>query len=121
MKVKIDTKEKYHVITIQEPGLSAIMTEAIQNGLLTYLQNPTKNVILVIKDIQFIEDAAARTLINVQQQFYEMNASFVICDIQPEVLRALEESNHLELMNIVPTESEAGDIVYMEEIERELE
>jgi anti-anti-sigma factor len=121
MKVKIDTKEKYHVITIQEPGLSAIMTEAIQNGLLTYLQNPTKNVILVIKDIQFIEDAAARTLINVQQQFYEMNASFVICDIQPEVLRALEESGHLELMNIVPTESEAGDIVYMEEIERELE
>jgi hypothetical protein len=36
------------------------------------------------------------------------------------VERFLDSSNLLELMNVTPTESEAGDIVQMEEIEREL-
>ncbi len=30
MKVKIDTKEKFHVITIEEPDLPANMTEKLR-------------------------------------------------------------------------------------------
>jgi hypothetical protein len=32
----------------------------------------------------------------------------------------LEEASLLEMMNVTPTESEAMDIIHMEEIEREL-
>ena len=120
MQVKIDTKEKFHVITINEPELPAIMTEELQNSLLTYLQNPTKNVVLNLKDINMISDAAAEALINIQQSYYEQDASFVICEIQPVMEEMLDSKGFLEIMNVVPTESEAGDIVQMEEIEREL-
>ena len=54
-----------------------------------------------------------------QQKFYENNASFVICELQKPVEKFLEEKELLDLMNITPTESEAWDIVQMEEIERE--
>ena len=43
----------------------------------------------------------------------------VICNIKPEVETYLDEKELLELMNVTPTESEAWDIVQMEEIERE--
>jgi anti-anti-sigma regulatory factor len=59
-------------------------------------------------------------LVNVQQKFYEQNASFVICELQPAVEDFLDKEDLLELMNITPTESEALDIIQMEEIEREL-
>jgi len=120
MQVKIDTKENFHVFYIQESNLTANMTEELQFRLLTYLQNPVKNIVLNCKDIIFIDDAAAETLISLQQKFYEQHASFVICGLQPKVEEALDKTGLLEIMNVVPTESEAGDIVLMEEIEREL-
>ena len=67
-----------------------------------------------------MDDAAAETLVKLQQSFYEQNASFVVCSLQPAVEESLDKTGLLELMNITPTETEAWDIIQMEEIEREL-
>ena len=120
MEVKINTKEKFHAITVSGPSISATMTEELSTRLLPYLQNDVKNVVLILKDIETMDDAAAIALVNIQQKFYENNASFVICELQKPVERFLEEKELFDLMNITPTESEAWDIVQMEEIEREL-
>ena len=127
MQVKIDTKEKFHAITVAAPILSAVMTEELGNTLLPYLQNDgkdpgahVKNVVLILKDIQKIDMEAAGKLVELQQKFYENSASFVICELQQEVEDFLDKNELLELMNVTPTESEAWDIVQMEEIEREL-
>jgi anti-anti-sigma factor len=120
MQVKIDTKEIFHIIRLKTPELSAIMTEDLRSQLLTIPETEIKNVVLNMEDIKSMEDAAAESLANIQQNFYEQNASFVICGLQPEVEQMLDSSGLLEVMNTTPTESEAYDIVQMEEIEREL-
>ena len=120
MNVKSDTKEKFHVITIGETSIAANMTAELEQCLQLYLKNNVKNVILNCKDIQTMDDAAAETLVKIQQAFYEQNASFVVCELRPELEKYLDQSGLLELMNTVPTESEAWDIIQMEEIEREL-
>jgi anti-anti-sigma factor len=118
--VKIDTKEKFHVITLSEPHLSATMTEELSDRLLSYLQSGIKNIVLNLGQLQSLDNISAETLVKVQQKFYENNASFVICELQREVEEFLDRQQLLEIMNTTPTESEAGDIVQMEEIEREL-
>jgi anti-anti-sigma factor len=120
MEVKIDTKEKFHAITLPGGSLSATMTEELEACLLPYLQNDVKNIVLILKDIQNLDIAAAEKLLTIQQTFYENNASFVICEAQKPVEDFLEKHELLELMNVTPTESEAWDIVQMEEVEREL-
>jgi len=120
MKFKIDTREKFHAITILETTLAANMTEELDKTLLSQLQNDVKNVVLVLKDIQSLDIAAAEHLVATQQTFYENNASFVICEINKAIEKKLDDDGLLELMNTTPTESEAFDIVQMEEIEREL-
>lgn len=120
MKVKIDTREKFHAITIVEDVLAANMTEELEKTLLPVLQNDVKNVVLILKDIQTVEDPAAECLVRIQQTFYESGCSFVICELTPQVEKALEDNGLLEMMNVTPTESEAWDIVQMEEVEREL-
>ena len=119
MKVKIDTKEKFHVITIEEPALPANMTENIKETLLPFLNKSTKNIIINFSNVQKIDESAANALVAIQQTFYDGNSSMVICNIQPEIETYLDEKELLELMNITPTESEGWDIVQMEEIERE--
>ena len=120
MQVKIDTKEKFHVITIKEPKLAANMTAELDECLVPFLQNEVKNVVFNLEDIQTIDDAAAEWLVKIQQMFYEQNASFVVCGLQPASEDLLDKKWLLEVMNVTPTESEAWDIVQMEEIEREM-
>ncbi len=117
---KIDTREKFHAITMNGPVFAANMTADVENCLLPLLEKQVKNVVLSMKDIISVDVAAAETLVKLQQSFYEQNASFVVCELQPHVEQQLDDANLLELMNITPTESEAWDIVQMEEIEREL-
>jgi anti-anti-sigma factor len=120
MQVKIDTREKFHAITILEPVLAANMTEDLQKCLLPILETDVKNVVLILKDIPELEDAAATSLVKIQQAFYDNSASFVICELTPAVEQYLEDKGFLEIMNVTPTESEARDIVQLEEVEREL-
>jgi anti-anti-sigma factor len=120
MKVKTDTKEKFHVITVQEPAMSADMAAKLSDLLLVYLQNDVKNVILNLKELQSLDEIAAEKLVKLQQNFYEKNSSFVVCEIQKPVEDFLDNVNLLEIMSTTPTQSEAMDIVQMEEIERDL-
>jgi anti-anti-sigma factor len=120
MNVKIDTREKFHAITINEPTLAANMTAELDTCLDKAQQNGVKNIVLILKDIKSMDNAAAEYLAKTQQNFYERNASFVVCELSPELEKLLDESGLLELMNAAPTLGEAADIVQMEEIEREL-
>ena len=127
MNVKSDTKEKFHVVTLSEPVLSASMTGEMEKYLLSYLQNDAqkagtkvKNLVLRMNEVGSVEPVAAEKLVEIQQQFYESGASFVICELQQAVEDFLDQQELLELMNVTPTESEAWDIVQMEEMEREM-
>ena len=120
MQVKTDTKEKFHVIRVGEPSLPADMAAELSDLLAPYLQNDVKNIILNLKELKYVDEAAGEMLVKTQQKFYENNASFVICEMQKPVEEFLDSVNLLEMINSTPSESEASDIVQMEEIEREL-
>jgi anti-anti-sigma factor len=120
MNVKIDTKERFTVITPQEAHLSVNMTEEFNQLLLAYLQKDIPHVILKMDAVQNVDEPMAENIATIQQQFYENNCSFVICGLQKDVVQLLEQKEMLEFMNVTPSESEAWDILQMEEIEREL-
>lgn len=121
MKVKIDTREKFHVITILDSSLPANMTEEMEKLRSRLPDNNVKNIIINMKDIENLDKAAAEQLLAAQQSAYERRTSFVICALQPGPKQFLDKEELLDLLNHTPTESEAMDIVQMEEIERDLE
>ncbi len=119
MNVKTDTKEKFIVITPQVAIISANMTADIEK-LTEFATKEIPHLIIKLNEVEEIAPEAANKLANVQQQFYENDCSFVICEMKPAVEAMFEQEELMEVMNITPTESEAWDIVQMEEIEREL-
>jgi anti-anti-sigma regulatory factor len=69
--------------------------------------------------VQSVDEEMGENIAQLQSKFYENDCSFVICALQKDVVQLLESKELLELMNITPTESEAWDILQMEEIERD--
>ncbi len=118
--IKIDTKEKFTVITPQQDNLYANMAADLSKTCTAYLTEPIPHIILNLTNITKIDEENGEVLAILQQKFYEKNCSFVICNLTKEVEQLLDENELLEVMNVTPTESEAWDIVQMEEIEREL-
>jgi anti-anti-sigma factor len=120
MNFKVDTKEKFTTITVNETNIYVNVAEKLTELCVAYLSKDVKNIILNLQSVTDIDEEAANSIVKLQQNFYEANASFVICNIENTVEAAFEKLELLEFMNITPTESEAWDIVQMEEIEREL-
>jgi len=116
---KIDTKEKMHVLTPEVPVLAANMTADFKKLTTSFLKQPVKNLVINFSKITSIDNAFGMELANIQQNFYNENVSMVFCNFSKEVENSLREMGLLEKMNHTPTESEAWDIVQMEEIERE--
>jgi len=120
MQVKIDTKEKFTVVLPLEPHIYDNMAAELAATCNKYLRNEIKNVILNLQSVTAIDEGAAQSIAQLQNDFYEQNASFVICELKPSMEEAFEKLELMEYLNITPSESEAWDIVQMEEIEREL-
>jgi anti-anti-sigma regulatory factor len=120
MQFKTDTKERFHVITVQEPELPADMTAKMEQCFLPWLEQDVKNLAVSLASVDRIDKEAGQTLLKLQQTFSRNKASFVLFGLKPAVLTSLEKLGLLEQLNVTPTESEAWDIVQMEEIEREL-
>jgi anti-anti-sigma regulatory factor len=120
MNIKSDTKEKFTVITLDEPVFAANMSAEFSQLLETVRQSDPGNAVLNMQSVQSLEAGIPEQLAQWQQSFYEQERSMVICCLQPGVEKQLDELEILELLNCTPTESEAWDIVQMEEIEREM-
>jgi anti-anti-sigma factor len=119
MNIKIDTKEIFSVITPNELNITANMAAEFEQ-LARFMTTNTPHLVVDMKHVLTIDKHAANALAKVQQQFYENEKSFVVCSLTKSVETIFEELELLDVMNITPTESEAWDIVQMEEIEREL-
>ena len=120
MELKIDTKEKYQLLTPAGTNITANIAAEIVAICNNCLESPLKNMVLNLENVKEIDPAACQTLTDLQQAFYDKSASFVICCLSQKLENAFDELGFLEVLNLTPTVSEASDIVMMEEIEREL-
>jgi anti-anti-sigma regulatory factor len=119
MNFKIDTKEKFYVIEPEVTQLTANMAEQLCDKVQSLSQNEPFNVIVKLNNIATIDENAAQQLAECRIAVHNSNHSFVACQLQKPVLEQIVAWELDEAINITPTESEAWDIVQMDEIERE--
>jgi anti-anti-sigma regulatory factor len=113
MQYKTEPKEKFTVIKLTDTNLSSNLVPELTVLTNSILEKDPKNLVLDLS-------AVTEQLAEAQQKFYDNNASFVICCLSTSLQDSLDATDFAEMMNTTPTESEAWDIVQMEEIEREL-
>ncbi len=121
MNFKIDTKEKFYVIEPDVDQITANMAELLCDKVQSLSQNEPYNVILKLNNVIIMDENGAQKLAECRIAVYNNNHSFVVCELQKPVLEQIIAWELDEAINITPTESEAWDIVQMDEIEREFD
>ena len=120
IKVKIDTKEIFHVISIEEMNLTANMAEELMKLVAKKQEEENKSLVFNLEGVFSMDDKIADSFKSLHETCYANHLSMVVCGLSPEVKNRFKEHDLSDSINITPTESEAWDIVQMEEIEREL-
>jgi anti-anti-sigma regulatory factor len=121
MNIKIDTKEIFYVISLLDSEMTANMSAPLLELITKQQEEEVKSLILQLGKVTAMDEGFASTLIALKESLYKKNKSFVICNLSENIKQNLVEWRILENLNYTPTESEAWDIVQMEEIERELD
>ena len=121
MNIKIDTKEIFYVISLLDSEMTANMSATLLDLITKQQEEEVKSLILQLGKVTAMNEGFASTLIAVKEALNKKNKSFVICNLSENIKQNLIEWGILDNINFVPTESEAWDIVQMEEIERELD
>ena len=120
MHYKIDTKEKFAVLSLLDPSLSSNLVPELNELIKNLSLTSPKNLVLNLGAVKDWDLSIMALLAQHQEVFYDNNTSFVLCSLSDDLQNALDATEFGEVMNLTPTESEAWDIVQMEEIEREL-
>ena len=120
MHYKIDTKEKFAVLSLLDPSLSSNLVPELNELIKNLGLTSPKNLVLNLGAVKDWDLSIMALLAQHQEDFYDNNTSFVLCSLSDDLQNALDLTEFGEVMNLTPTESEAWDIVQMEEIEREL-
>ena len=120
MNYKIDTKEKFTVLSLLDSSLSSNLVPELNELIQKLGRNSPKNLVVNLSAVKHWELSIMELFAQHQEVFYDNNTSFVLCCLSDDLQNALDLTDFGEVMNLTPTETEAWDIVQMEEIEREL-
>ena len=115
-----DQKEKLVYITSNVEKLDAIYAPELKSELVLQNRSTQRNIIVDLSATKYIDSSGLSALLVGQRLCRDANGTFVVCGLQETVKKLISISQLDSVFKITPTLNEAIDLVYMEEVEREI-
>ena len=113
-------KEKLVFITSNVEKLDAIYAPELKSELVLQNRSEQRNIIVDLSATKYIDSSGLSALLVGQRLCRDANGTFVVCGLQETVKKLISISQLDSVFKITPTLNEAVDLVYMEEVEREI-
>jgi anti-sigma B factor antagonist len=120
MNFVVEQKEKLVCIASQIEKLDAIFAPELKSELVLQNHGGQRNQIVDLSKTKYIDSSGLSALLVGQRLCRDSNGTFVICGLQDTVRKLITISQLDSVFKITPTLNEAIDLVYMEELEREI-
>lgn len=121
MKFELDKHEKYALIKpLDIEELNSTTAPKLKSEILLIHTEGIYNIILDLSLIRSADESGASALLSANRLCRNYEGTFVLVAVHSEIQQLLNLSTTENYINIVPTVTEAIDLVFMEEIERDL-
>jgi anti-sigma B factor antagonist len=121
MKFELDKHEKYAIVKpLDVEELNSETAPKLKSELLLIHTEDIYNIILDLSNVHTIDESGATALLSANRLCRNYQGTFVLTGVHTEIQKLLGLSSTENYFNIVPTITEAIDLVFMEEIERDL-
>lgn len=120
MKFAVDKHEKYILIKLNESKLNSLVTPQLKSELILINTEGQRNIILDLSQIKFADSSGLSALLVGHRLCKNAEGSFILTGLNEAVSRLITISQLENVLSIVPSTEEAIDLIFMEEIEKEL-
>jgi anti-sigma B factor antagonist len=120
MKFEVIHKDKVAVIATKVEKLDAIHAPELKSEIVMLNKDGAKNIIIDLNETRYIDSSGLSALLVGNRLCRDANGSFVLCGLQDNVKKLISISQLESVLKITPTQNEAVDLVYMEEVERDI-
>ncbi len=120
MKFTVDKHEKYILLKLNETKLNSLITPQLKSELILINTEGQRNIIFDLSQVKFADSSGLSSLLVGHRLCKNSNGSFILTGLNEPVARLITISQLDNVLSIVPTPEEAIDLVFGEEIEKEL-
>ena len=120
MKFTVDKHEKYVLIKLNESKLNSLISPQLKSELILYNSEGQRNIILDLSNVKYSDSSGLSSLLVGHRICKNADGTFILTRINENIARLIAISQLENILNIVETVDEAIDLIFMEEIEKEL-
>jgi len=120
MKFTVDKHEKYVLLKLNESKLNSLVTPQLKSELILINTEGQRNIIMDLSQIKFADSSGLSSLLVGHRLCKNAAGVFILSGLNDAVARLITISQLDSVLSIVPTTEEAIDLVFMEEVEKQL-
>ncbi len=120
MKFTVDKHEKYVLIKLNESKLNSLISPQLKSELILTNTEGQRNIILDLSAVKYADSSGLSSLLVGHRLCKNADGSFILSGCNEAVNRLLAISQLETVLTIVKTNDEGIDLIFMEEIEKDL-
>ena len=121
MRFELDKHEKYALIKpLDITDLNSESAPKLKSEILLIHTEEIYNIVLDLSNVRSADESGISALLSANRLCRNYEGTFVLASVHSEIQELLTLSTTANYINIVPTVTEAIDLIFMEEIERDL-
>lgn len=120
MKFTVDKHEKYVLIKLNESKLNSLVSPQLKSELILMNTDGLRNIILDLSMVKFADSSGLSSLLVGHRICKNAEGTFILTGLSDSVARLVAISQLESVLSIVKTSEEAIDLIFMEEIEKDL-
>lgn len=115
-----EQRPEYTLVTLHNEKLDATISSELKAYFVTLNNEGVKNIIFNMGSVRYSDSSGLSSILIGNRLCQEAGGSFVLCGLSDHVGKLLRISQLDTVLNIVPTQEEAVDLVLFNEIENQL-
>jgi anti-sigma B factor antagonist len=120
MKFTVDKHEKYILFSLNEENLNSLVSPLLKSELILINAEGQRNIILDLTSVKNADSSGLSSLLVGQRLCKNAEGVFIVTGLNKALSKLISLSQLDKVITIVPKTDEAIDLIFMEEIEKEL-
>lgn len=120
MNFTSNKKDKHHQVICNIENLNSAVSPELKAEFVVANKDGGKNIVLDLSQAKYADSSGLSAVLLGNRLCRDAGGTFVLTGLNEHISKLIEIAQLDRVLNITPTLSEAVDLVFMEEIERNL-
>ncbi len=121
MQFSTHKSEHHTTFTLDEEKLDTQLAPTLKSEMVTLYQSGAKNLIINMDKVKYVDSSGLSALLVANRLSNDVKGTLVITGVQDHVMKLLKISKLDGVFNLLPSQQEAVDLIFMNTIEEGLD